>query len=67
MYDYIKGKLTKITAKYIVVEAGGLGYIVNVANPYSFSILVILEVLIYVHQVVREVAQVLCGFHSEVE
>ena len=30
MYDYIKGKLTKITAKYIVIEAGGLGYIVNV-------------------------------------
>ena len=34
MYDYIKGKLTKITAKYIIIEAGGLGYIVNVANPY---------------------------------
>ncbi|WP_303739396.1 OB-fold domain-containing protein, partial [Streptococcus sobrinus] len=25
MYDYLKGILTKITAKYIVVEAGGLG------------------------------------------
>ena len=44
MYDYIKGKLTKITAKYIVIEAGGLGYIVNVANPYSFSDLVNQEV-----------------------
>ena len=33
MYDYIKGKLTKITAKYIVVEAGGLGYIINVCQP----------------------------------
>ncbi|EQC77544.1 Holliday junction DNA helicase RuvA [Streptococcus sp. HSISS2] len=36
MYDYIKGTLVKITAKYIVIEANGLGYIVTVANPYSF-------------------------------
>ena len=28
MFDYIKGQLTKITAKYIVVEANGLGYII---------------------------------------
>ena len=67
MYDYIKGKLTKITAKNIVVEAGGLGYIVNVANPYSFSNLVNQEVQIYVHQVVREDAQLLFGFHTEDE
>ena len=26
MYDYIKGTLVKITAKYIVIEANGLGY-----------------------------------------
>ena len=37
MYDYIKGKLTKITAKYIVIEVGGLGYIVNVANLFRFD------------------------------
>ena len=37
MYDYIKGTLVKITAKHIVIETNGLGYIVTVANPYSFS------------------------------
>ncbi|EQC68185.1 Holliday junction DNA helicase RuvA [Streptococcus sp. HSISB1] len=67
MYDYIKGKLTKITAKYIVVEAGGLGYIINVANPYSFSDLMNQDVQIYLHQVVREDAQLLFGFHTEDE
>ncbi len=35
MYDYIKGILTKITAKYIVVETQGVGYILQVANPYA--------------------------------
>ncbi|MEX2784977.1 Holliday junction branch migration protein RuvA [Streptococcus sp. H49] len=67
MYDYIKGKLTKITAKYIVVEAGGIGYIVNVANPYSFSDAVNQDIQIYLHLVVREDAQLLYGFHNEDE
>ncbi|BAQ25272.1 Holliday junction branch migration protein RuvA [Streptococcus troglodytae] len=67
MYDYIKGNLTKITAKYIVLEAGGLGYIINVANPYSFSEQINQAIQIYVHHVVREDAHLLYGFHTEDE
>ena len=67
MYDYIKGKLTKITAKFIVVEAGGLGYIIYVANPYSFSESFNQDVQIYLHHVVREDAHLLFGFHSDEE
>ena len=67
MYDYLKGVLTKITAKYIVLEAGGLGYIINVANPYSFSDQLKQELKIYLHHVVREDAQLLYGFHTEEE
>ncbi|MDI5915696.1 Holliday junction branch migration protein RuvA [Streptococcus equi] len=67
MYDYIKGQLTKITAKYIVVEANGLGYMITVANPYSFTDCVNQQVTIYLHQVIREDAQLLFGFHSEEE
>ena len=67
MYDYIKGKLTKITAKYIVVEAGGLGYIINVANPYSFSDLMNQEVQVYLHQVVREDAHCYLGFTQKMK
>ncbi|MDV5976170.1 UNVERIFIED_CONTAM: Holliday junction branch migration protein RuvA [Streptococcus canis] len=67
MYDYIKGQLTKITAKYIVVETNGLGYIINVANPYSFTDSVNQSVTIYLHQVIREDAHLLFGFHTEDE
>ncbi len=67
MYDYIKGVVTRITAKYIVVETAGLGYIIHVANPYSFSDLVSQEVRIFLHHVVREDAQLLYGFHDEHE
>ncbi|MGT2933688.1 Holliday junction branch migration protein RuvA [Streptococcus catagoni] len=67
MFDYIKGQLTKITAKYIVVEANGLGYIIYVANPYSFTDSVNQKVTVYLHQVIREDAHLLFGFHSEDE
>ena len=67
MYDYIKGKLTKITAKYIVLESSGLGYIINVANPYSFSDQMNQDIQIYLHQVIREDAHLLFGFHGEDE
>ena len=67
MYDYIKGKLSKITAKFIVVETAGLGYMIYVANPYSFSGYVNQEVTIYLHQVIRDEAHLLFGFHTENE
>lgn len=67
MYDYIKGILTKITAKYIVVEANGIGYILQVANPYAYSGQVQQPVTVYTHQVIREDAHLLYGFATEME
>ena len=48
MYEYLKGIITKITAKYIVLEANGIGYILHVANPYAYSGQVNQETQIYV-------------------
>ncbi|HEM3702388.1 TPA: Holliday junction branch migration protein RuvA [Streptococcus suis] len=67
MYDYIKGILTKITAKYVVVETHGVGYILQVANPYAYSGQVQQEVTVYTHQVIREDAHLLYGFATENE
>ncbi|MGV3022734.1 Holliday junction branch migration protein RuvA [Streptococcus suis] len=67
MYDYIKGILTKITAKYIVIETHGVGYILQVANPYAYSGQVQQEVTVYTHQVIREDAHLLYGFATENE
>ena len=53
MYEYLKGIITKITAKYIVLEVNGIGYILHVANPYAYSGQVNQEAQIYVHQVIR--------------
>ncbi|WP_067103012.1 Holliday junction branch migration protein RuvA [Streptococcus sp. DD13] len=67
MYEYIKGILTKITAKYIVVETAGLGYLLHVANPYAYSGKMNQELQVYLHQVVREDAHLLYGFATEEE
>lgn len=67
MYEYIKGILAKITAKYIVVETAGIGYLLHVANPYAYSGKMNQEVQVYLHQVVREDAHLLYGFTTEEE
>ena len=67
MYEYIKGILTKITAKYIVVETAGMVYLLHVANPYAYSGKMNQEVQVYLHQVVREDAHLLYGFVTEEE
>ena len=62
MYEYLKGIITKITAKYIVLETTGIGYILHVANPYAYSGQINQEAQIYVHQVVREDAHCFMDF-----
>lgn len=67
MYEYLKGSLTKLTAKYIVIEVSGIGYQIQVANPYRYSAKLNQELQVYVHQVVREDAHTLYGFQTEDE
>ncbi len=62
MYEYIKGLVTEVESTYIVVEAFGVGYLIYVANPYSFS--VAQETKVYVYQLVREDELSLYGFHT---
>lgn len=65
MYSYIKGEITEIKATNITVEAYGIGYLVKVPNPYSFTINT--NTIIYLHHHVREDAIELYGFASALE
>ncbi|MCL2681607.1 MAG: Holliday junction branch migration protein RuvA, partial [Streptococcaceae bacterium] len=67
MYEYLNGKLVKITPNYIVLDLSGMGFLLNVANPYTWSSKMNEQVLIYVHQVVREDAHTLYGFVDDSE
>lgn len=63
MYDYIKGKVTRVTPEYIVLENQGIGWQLFTPNPFAFR-LSELEQIVYVHLHVREDAELLFGFTS---
>ena len=65
MYWYIKGKITKISPKYIICDNNGIGYLIIVGNPYNFKLNE--EYTIYTYQSVREDAIELYGFMKEDE
>ena len=65
MYSYIKGTVTDIESGFIVVENGGIGYLIYTASPYSFEIGS--SVQIYLYQYIREDEESLYGFISKEE
>ncbi|TDO19475.1 Holliday junction branch migration protein RuvA [Pedobacter duraquae] len=67
MFDYIDGKLTFKCPAYIVVEAGGVGYHVNISLN-TYSLLANTErCKVYVWLHVKEDAHTLYGFADEGE
>ncbi len=65
MYEYISGKLSALRQGYAVIEAGGIGYKINV--PTSFLGNIEEKCTLYLYQVVREGEISLYGFESEGE
>jgi holliday junction DNA helicase RuvA len=62
MYDYIKGKLVEKNPAYAVVEANGIGYLLNI-SLHTYSLLKEDEnCILYAHLAVREDAMLLFGF-----
>lgn len=67
MYEYIKGILVEATPTYAVVDCGGVGYYIHISvNTYS-NISAEKNVILYIHQIVREDAHLLYGFFSKEE
>ncbi|MCL2114290.1 MAG: Holliday junction branch migration protein RuvA [Streptococcaceae bacterium] len=67
MFEYLNGKLVKISPTHIVIDVQGVGYLVSVANPYAWSATMNTEIKVFVHQVIREDAHTLYGFINEGE
>ena len=69
MIEYIKGQLTDINPTYVVIEAAGVGYAINIALP-TYSELVGREgqeSRLYITEIIREDAHELYGFFSKGE
>ena len=63
MYSYIKGIITIIDTSYVVLENNGIGYMIYVANPYSYKENE--EVIIYLYQQIIEDENTLYGFKTK--
>lgn len=63
MIEYIKGVATELTPTYAVIEAGQLGYLMNISLPTFEEIQKSSgELKMLIHEVIREDAHVLYGF-----
>ncbi len=68
MYEYIKGTLADLTPAYAVIEAGGVGYYLNISLQTYSEIEGLTEAKLYVQaQVVMDKPQVFYGFATRQE
>ena len=67
MYEYITGKLAEVAPAYAVVEAGGIGYFINISLQTFSAIEQSEKTTLYLHYIVREDAQILYGFATKAE
>ena len=67
MIEYIKGELTDLTPAFAVVEAGGVGYGLNISLMTYSAIQGRKEVKLWVFEAIREDAHVLYGFYNKKE
>jgi Holliday junction DNA helicase RuvA len=67
MYSYINGKISEINPAYAIVEAGGIGYLINI-SLFTFSELKDKnEYKVLTYLVVREDSMTLYGFATDME
>ena len=67
MFEYIKGIVVELNPTYLIIENAGIAYFVNISlNTYS-SLKEKEEKKIFIHQVIREDANLLFGFINKQE
>jgi holliday junction DNA helicase ruvA len=65
MIEFIKGEIAELTPTYIVIDTGGIGYMINITLTDYTALDGQKEARLLVHEAIREDACVLYGFLSE--
>ena len=64
MYEYLIGLITLVQPRYIVLDVNGVGYRLQVANPYRYHVDTDKKVKMFVYQAVRDDDISLFGFND---
>lgn len=67
MYEYIQGTVAEAAPAYAVIDAGGVGYFINISLQTYSQIENLASAKLFVHYLVREDAQTLFGFATKKE
>lgn len=67
MYEYISGKIIELNPTYLVIEAGQIGYNINISLTTYAALEGKSEAKIYVQHIVREDAHLFYGFADKRE
>lgn len=62
MIDYIKGRITRLTPTCLTIEAGEIGYFINISLTTFARLEGVSDCKILVHEIIREDAHQLFGF-----
>lgn len=67
MIEYIKGQVAELTPTYAVLEAGGIGYFVNISLPCFTALEGVQSAKLLIYEVLREDTHQLYGFLEQAE
>lgn len=67
MYEFIKGKIAELNPAFVIIEANNIGYFINISLHTYSQLHKQQECKVYIHQVVREDAEILFGFGDKAE
>lgn len=67
MYEYIKGSIEELGPAYVVVEAGGIGYYINISLQSFTELQGLREARVLLHYIIRDDVRTLFGFTTGAE
>lgn len=67
MFEYIQGKIIELTPAYAVIDKGNVGFYLHISLNTFTSLKGKSEAKLFLHQVIREDAQLLFGFAERKE
>jgi Holliday junction DNA helicase RuvA len=67
MIDYLKGPITQITPTFLTIEAGSIGYFINISLTTFTKLEGKSEYKLLIHEVIREDSHQLFGFAEKEE